>query len=174
MISNDQLSAMFREEAGEHLSELEVALLSLDGDPGNEELIAQVFRHLHTIKGSAGMAGFTVITQFTHQIEAAFVEVRAGRVAVDKALVALSLEGMDLLRRMVAGEVEGLPPEAEALVQRFKAYGPSEPVVAGASASPGPSAPPRRTGGEKIYRILFKPNRELFLNGTNVLGILGA
>ena len=173
MISNDQLSAMFREEAGEHLSELEAALLSLDGDPGNEDLIAQVFRHLHTIKGSAGMAGFAVITQFTHQMEAVFVEVRAGRIAVDKALVALSLEGMDLLRRMVAGEGEGTKSLAEALEQRFKAYGTGETADAGATAPPGATAAPRRTGGEKIYRVLFKPNRELFLNGTNVLGILG-
>ena len=58
MAGNEQLAALFREEASEHLAELETTLLELEQRPRDPDLISQAFRALHTLKGSGAMAGY--------------------------------------------------------------------------------------------------------------------
>jgi two-component system chemotaxis sensor kinase CheA len=100
------LDSLFREEASEHLAELESALLLLESDPNNSELIGQAFRSLHTIKGSGAMAGFDDIASFAHELETVFADVRNGKITVSKPLIELTLESMDLIRRLLAGPDE--------------------------------------------------------------------
>ncbi|MFP4388969.1 MAG: Hpt domain-containing protein, partial [Desulfococcaceae bacterium] len=63
---------VYREEAFELLAELEAALLELENTPEDAELVGQVFRSMHTIKGSGAMFGFDDIAAFTHEIETVF------------------------------------------------------------------------------------------------------
>ena len=44
-------------EAGEHLDEMEANLIKLESDPGNREIIDDIFRDVHTIKGSSAYLG---------------------------------------------------------------------------------------------------------------------
>ena len=80
--NTDQFKQSFREEAREILVELEAALLELNENPGDLELIGRIFRALHTIKGSGAMFGFEDLAAFTHNLETAFDEVRNGRLAI--------------------------------------------------------------------------------------------
>ena len=78
----DQFKQSFREEAREILVDLESALLELNENRGDTELVGRVFRGLHTIKGSGAMFGFEQLAAFTHDLETAFDEVRNGRLEV--------------------------------------------------------------------------------------------
>jgi len=62
--------------------DLESALLELNENRGDQELVGRVFRALHTIKGSGSMFGFEDLATFTHNLENAFDEVRNGRLQV--------------------------------------------------------------------------------------------
>ena len=64
-----QGAEVYREEAHELLAELESSLLELEQSPSDEDLIAGIFRAMHTIKGSGAMFGFDNIAAFTHDIE---------------------------------------------------------------------------------------------------------
>src|SRR5260370_979285 len=77
----------YRGEARELLAELETSLLELERTPEDQELIGRVFRALHTIKGSGAMFGFDRIAAFTHDVENAFDQVRARRLAVTPELI---------------------------------------------------------------------------------------
>jgi two-component system, chemotaxis family, sensor kinase CheA len=65
----DQFKQSFREEAREILVDLEAALLELNENRGDMELVGRVFRGLHTIKGSGAMFGFEDLAAFTHNLE---------------------------------------------------------------------------------------------------------
>ena len=87
----DQFRLAFREEARELLVELESNLLEMNERPEDGELVGNVFRALHTIKGSGAMFGFEDLATFTHNLENAFDEVRKGRLAITPELVDLTL-----------------------------------------------------------------------------------
>ncbi len=78
----DNYGEAFREEAHELLSELETALLELEENPDDRDLVGRVFRAMHTIKGSGAMFGFEDIAAFTHDIETVFDGVREGKIPV--------------------------------------------------------------------------------------------
>ena len=77
----DKFRQAFREEARELLTELESALLELDGNRADREVVGRAFRALHTIKGSGAMFGFDDIAGFAHNLETAFDRLRNGELA---------------------------------------------------------------------------------------------
>src|SRR6202161_3087969 len=101
MSNADQFKQSFREEAREILVDLEAALLELNTDRSDAELVGRVFRALHTIKGSGSMFGFEELAAFTHNLENAYDEVRNGRLEVSSELINLSLSALDQIKSMI-------------------------------------------------------------------------
>jgi two-component system, chemotaxis family, sensor kinase CheA len=101
----DSFKEAYRENAYELLEELENSLLELEETPDDAELVGRIFRAMHTIKGSGAMFGFDNIVGFTHDLETFFDHVRAGKAAVTKKIVDLTLLACDLIREMVDAEV---------------------------------------------------------------------
>jgi len=169
----DQQKAAFREEAYELLAELEESLLEMEMRPTDQEVIGKVFRAMHTIKGSGAMFGFEEVAAFTHEVETVYDLVRSGRLAVTTELINLSLAARDQIKALLGGETgaEGADPAKTAeLAAAFKAFLPAQ--VAGAAA-PAPATPPLADPADAAtYRIRFRPDAEIFLRGTNPLGLL--
>jgi len=97
----DKQQQAYREEAYELLAELEITLLELEENPDDDDLIDQVFRAMHTIKGSSAMFGFDAIAAFTHEVETVLDLVRSGQLAVTKELVNLALKSRDQIKSML-------------------------------------------------------------------------
>jgi two-component system chemotaxis sensor kinase CheA len=112
-MSGDDLNRqIFKEEAYDLLIELEGALLELEEAPDDMDLINQIFRALHTIKGSGSMFGFEEIAAFTHEVETVFDMVRNGDVQATPVLCSLALRSRDQIRAMLdAEEDEVVAPE---------------------------------------------------------------
>src|SRR5450631_2143189 len=105
----DQFKQSFREEAREILVDLEAALLEMNENRADLELVGRVFRGLHTIKGSGAMFGFEDLAAFTHNLENAFDEVRNGRLEVSSELADLTLSALDQIRAMLEEGGAGEP-----------------------------------------------------------------
>lgn len=88
-------------ECSELLDAMEAALLSAEPGGDTEELIADVFRAAHTIKGSSGVFGFDDVVAFTHQVESLLDAVRNGAITLADEHVALLLECGDHTRVLV-------------------------------------------------------------------------
>lgn len=97
---------LFMTEAEELLTEMEDALLSLEADSENIELINQLFRAMHTIKGAAGIFNYSAIVDFTHPIETSIDKVRKNELKIDCALIALLLKCKDHTWALVNAAVE--------------------------------------------------------------------
>lgn len=173
----DKHKEVYLEEAYELLAELEVSLLELEETPDDAELIGRVFRALHTIKGSGGMAGFDDIADFAHEIETVFDFVRDGKIAVTKELVNLALSARDQIRTMLdASEDE------EEVADDFRSRGIITALRELLSDAMNPtethiSAPPKNAvfkelRGNVTYRIRFRPQRDVFKTGTNPIFLL--
>ena len=107
---NDDMGAIFREELRDLLESLERGLLDLKKRSGDMGLINQVFRDLHTVKGSGAMFGFTDLAAFIHEFETVFDKVRSGELAVGPELLRLALAAKD----EIPGLVDGVPdPEGQ-------------------------------------------------------------
>jgi len=170
----DQFKQTFKDEAYEHLAELESSLLELEESPDDAELVGRVFRSMHTIKGSGAMFGFDEIAHFTHEVETVFDLVRNAKLAVSGDLVNLSLKARDRIRAMLDadGSDDDLAATKE-LVSAFRRL-----------ADIGEAAPLRTSpytigtdmegdqGNKVTYRIRFKPLPGIFKSGTNPIALL--
>ena len=92
----------FLAEAGELLENLDRDLLLLEEQPDNTELLNQIFRHAHTIKGNAAFFGFMQLSEFTHQLENILDRLRSGQMHVTAEIMDLILEGVDVMKKLVA------------------------------------------------------------------------
>jgi len=171
----DQQRAAFREEAYELLGELESSLLELEEQPENEDLIGRVFRAMHTIKGSGAMFGFTEVSRFTHEVETVYDQVRNGVLAVTPQLVSLSLAARDQIKEMLDADLDGGSVDQERvqeLITGFRAYLQDDTPSAGAAPESAPAPRQDKTSEARVYRIHFQPGADIFLTGTNPLGLL--
>ncbi|MGC3999645.1 MAG: chemotaxis protein CheA [Anaeromyxobacter sp.] len=168
----DQLAAAYREEAAERIAELEAALLQLEERPADDALVDQAFRAMHTIKGSGAMFGFDDVAAFTHEVETIFELVRSGQVPVSRELIRLTLHAKDLIRDLLEGAGAASAPARAHVVAALRALRPGAvPEAApGTAGPPSVAAPPTPVSG---HRVRFQPGPELFLDGTNPLGLLG-
>jgi two-component system chemotaxis sensor kinase CheA len=181
MASNaDQFKQSFREEAREILVDLEAALLELNENAADPELVGRVFRGLHTIKGSGAMFGFEELAAFTHNLETAFDEIRNGRLEVNAELIDLTLAALDQIRAMLEEGAHGAAAAdedacARILTQVRRMTGMAT-GIAGRQPGGEKAAPPvtaAAAGGPlREWSIRFAPGPDLLLNGTNPLLLL--
>jgi two-component system chemotaxis sensor kinase CheA len=189
----DQFKSAFREEGREVLVDLESALLELNDNRADKELVGRVFRGLHTLKGSGAMFGFEDMAAFTHNLETAFDEVRNGRLRIGSELIDLTLSALDQIRAMLEEGIAGAPAAdpaacAEILSKvRHLTEKPEKPTKgkskqrrpgneskaragvdggseAGADASSALGASPVQE-----WSIRFAPGADFMLNGANPL-----
>ncbi len=102
----NQFLDIFLEETNEHLENLNNCLLQLEKRPEDSELLDEVFRVSHTLKGMAGTMGFGKMAELTHQMENLLDEIRKKRVEVDTSLVDILFECLDGLQEFVNQIVE--------------------------------------------------------------------
>jgi two-component system chemotaxis sensor kinase CheA len=118
---------LFIAEAEEHIANLESGLLRLE-QGGDGAVIAELFRSAHTLKGSAGAAGLTGMSQLAHAMENLLDQVRNGTRAVTAELVDALLMGVDLLRAMVVALRQDAPlPDAAPLIRQLTALAQQTP-----------------------------------------------
>ncbi len=93
-----EVLSYFAPEAQEYLESLEANLLRLDKDSRNKDLIHQLFRTAHTLKGSAYTVGFQSIGDLVHHLEDFMGAVRDGRLEVKPGHTDLMLRAIDVVR----------------------------------------------------------------------------
>ncbi len=84
-MSLDAVLQTFYVEAQEHLELMENVLLKIDEGECNDELLNEIFRSAHTIKGSAGIFGLDHIVNFTHVVENVLDKARDNKITLEKS-----------------------------------------------------------------------------------------
>lgn len=105
----DRVRLLFAQEADVRLAALGRLLLDLEQRPDDQELVRSIYRELHTLKGSAAVAGLQEISQVAHDLEELVDDVRDGRRPVTAELIDTLLRGADRLSEVVAESPAGQP-----------------------------------------------------------------
>ncbi len=88
----------FITESGELLDQLEGDLVDLESTPQDPELLNQIFRALHTIKGSASFLALTNLVAIAHVAESALNAARNNQIVIGSAEMDLLLAAIDVLK----------------------------------------------------------------------------
>ena len=110
---------IFCREAAEHLASLQSGLLQLEKNPAAGDLVHELLRNAHTIKGSARMVGLPDISAITHLMEEQLTEMEQGSRPVDAPGIDLLLKGADAVALITGAISRGEAPEID--VERFVA-----------------------------------------------------
>ncbi len=171
----EDMIAAFLDECGERLDGLAERLLVLEERSDDKELVSEVFRDLHTLKGGSAFAGLKKLNRVAHLAEDLIGELRDGKRTCDRALVDLLLETLDVLRAIVDRARAQAPIDVDVsdLMRRLKDPRATKTTPAAASTADKPRETPAATpapAAASTLRIEFeKVDQLLNLVGEVVL-----
>jgi two-component system chemotaxis sensor kinase CheA len=157
MMQDPDILQEFLIESAENLTRLDHEMVELERRPQDRELLASIFRVIHTIKGTCGFFGYRRLEAIAHIAENILNELRNGTRELDTPLASLLLAAVDAVKKILASieanQTEGEVFEQELLhdlEQAWKCPGaavPPPPIAA--VPAPAPAAPsPAQHGGE--------------------------
>lgn len=122
MFPNDELLNEFKEEAKGHINTLEAGLIRMETGANDAETINEIFRAVHSVKGTAGFFELGRIVELAHVMESFFGALRDNLTSLDSDKTEILLEASDLLRQMVGAPDESDKQEVASHIERIKAF----------------------------------------------------
>ena len=98
-ISKEEMD-VFLEEADEQLQLLDESFITLEKEQGNSELLQEIFRAAHTLKGSSAMVGYEAMSRVAHVMETILDRLRNRTLAVNIQVINGLLYGLDALKSL--------------------------------------------------------------------------
>ena len=158
---------IFIDETSGHIQSLSDNIMELEKEPDNKDVVNEIFRAAHSLKGMAGTMGFKRMQHLTHDMENVFQEVRNDNVKVNSALIDILFKCLDAIEAYLdtvkATSNEGTE-ENEALIKLLNDYlnqaeggsdAPAPEAAPAAEAEAAPAAegaPAQETGELPLYR----------------------
>ncbi|MCK5275924.1 MAG: Hpt domain-containing protein, partial [Alphaproteobacteria bacterium] len=110
----DDLLNEFLTETAENMDVLDVELVKLEQNPNDPELLGNIFRLVHTVKGTCGFLGLPRLEGVAHAAESLFARFRDGELEVTPNAVSLVLESLDRIKALLRElEKTGAEPEGD-------------------------------------------------------------
>lgn len=165
----------FFEEAFEMLDRLEQNILILDNERNNVDAIQEIFRAVHTLKGSAGAVELVETQKYAHRFEDLLDLIRNNKIEVDDATIDVLLKGIDILKDLIntASEESEYSGDIEAEIKKLEDFknmqlGQGPAPSSGDAAAPSGNAPVAAApeAEKKINKY------ELLPNDSDLLGII--
>jgi len=121
-------------EADELVSSLDTNLVTLENTPKDLDLLNEIFRAAHTIKGTSSFLGFEQVTGLTHRMEDILNKLRKSELSVTPEIMDILLESLDVLKLLLENVRSGNSKEEnlDNLISRLVA------------ANEGKAAPPKK------------------------------
>ncbi len=95
---------LFYEEARELISKLEETLMLLEDDIDNKEYVNEVFRIMHSLKGSGAMFGFTNLSKFTHELESLYDQIRSDQLNLSSDIINTTIDATDHIKELLEND----------------------------------------------------------------------
>ena len=150
------LLEQFLSEAREALDGIGEKLMALEGAPDDTELMTQLFRLVHTLKGNSGLFEFPEMTRVLHAGEDLMDAVRHQQVRYSETLADRLLGAMDFVGQLCA-DIEASRAHAPALVEQAVHLAQGLRALMGSTGAPAPDATPDATPGAEDRAVTTGP-----------------
>lgn len=97
---NKNLLNLFQVETDERIQKITTGLLSLSDDPGDKEVLRNISREAHTLKGSSRMLGFFDISEIAHKMENLLFVLKEEKLEFSVSLSEVLSEGLESIRTL--------------------------------------------------------------------------
>ena len=174
MLTGDQWQQLlegFLAESQDLMLRCEESLRELQETPDSESAINELFRAIHTVKGSAGLLGLDLVVHFVHDFENVLMAVRDGHQSLDDPLIELSYRCCDHLATLIeaAGTGSGADPDpdkSERLKAALNQYLPSQERRGITASAQAPAVEALPAGGDRdTWHISVRFHEDLFRDG---------
>lgn len=161
----DQFLDDYYAECDEHLVTIRRSLVTLEDEVDtravDREVLDNLFRSFHTLKGISGMVGLAAAEQVAHHLESYLRELRGGTLVLSQPGFESLVTGVALLENVINARRHDQPiPAIDEMVERLQAIS--------SASSPGDHEPaPSKTEATRC-QIEFTPTAELAERGVNV------
>lgn len=110
----DDLISEFLTETNESLGLLDVELVKLEKNPEDQQILGQIFRVMHTIKGTCGFLGLPRLEHVAHASENVMGKIRDGAMSATPEVISLVLTSIDRIKDLIGKlEEQGKEPEGD-------------------------------------------------------------
>jgi len=155
-----QYKELFITEAQEHLDSLNKFLLQLESDPENLDIVTEIFRSAHTLKGMSATMGYDQLTELAHEMENLLEHLRSGDCAVTTDVVDTLFACFDTLGSIIYAIAEDKPEQIDfsSLASEIREIieGLTSPRETEASGEDGALAARRK----EVSAVIEEPDRE--------------
>lgn len=171
----EDFKELFKDEAKDLLCTLEETLMQLEDDLRNKELINEVFRIMHSLKGSGAMFGYTNLSNFTHNLETLYHKIRNDQILLDPDIITFTISAGDHISQLLKNDSSDQQVES---TDKLKNHIQSLLDVLSTEASTSTTEESNNddvTNNEKsnhVFYIKFEPNEDIFSDGTNPLYLI--
>ena len=100
VVDDVEILQSFIEESRDHLENIEEKILKLEAT-SDSDVVNDIFRSMHTMKGTSAFFGFVDIKELSHALESVLDDLRADKISVSAELVDILLDGTDMLSKML-------------------------------------------------------------------------
>lgn len=148
----DDLIGEFITETSESLAVLDLELVKLEQNPNDQAILGNIFRLVHTIKGTCGFLGLPRLESVAHAGENVLGKIRDGAIVVTPEAISLVLEAIDRIKSLIeylseqGSEPEGEDRELIARLNKFAESNGASSAAAPAAAKPVVAEEPRLDG----------------------------
>jgi two-component system chemotaxis sensor kinase CheA len=148
--NNEELLKDFFSEAQMQVDTLEQNVLVLENEGGNKDVVDEIFRAAHTLKGGSATVEFMELSHFAHTVEDVFDAIRSDQLAINEDVVDILLQAIDVIKAMLEQRMNGavyqedtseIQGRLEALIPE-SAKGKKTKAKAPAAAAPKPAPVP--------------------------------
>ena len=139
----DDLISEFLTETAESLDVIDAELVRFENNPDDRAILDNIFRLLHTVKGTCGFLGLPRLEAVAHAGETLLGKFRDGELAVTPPMVTLVLESIDRIKMILTAlEATGVEPAGEdhELIGRLEDAAMGRMVEAAPAAPAAPAA----------------------------------
>ncbi len=154
-MDTNQYMDMFLDESREHLQSLNDGLLSLESNPEEIDVLNEIFRNAHTLKGMSATMGYTKTAELTHDMENLLDMLRKKQLKVSGDIIDVLFKCIDSLTEMIEnignGESEDLV-DVSGLIASVNAIakGETSPAAAAATSKAEPATAAASPGGIEL------------------------
>lgn len=168
----DEDIEVFLQEADEHLQMMDQDIVRLETEPDDPDLLQQIFRSSHTIKGSSAMLGHTRMADVAHSMENLLDRLRKGSAGVTTDVVDVLLHCLDSLRALKDELVTGAPAAVD-VSKIVKSVDTASEAAANGEASPQTEASPAGStrGSQAVAADVQERIRGLMAEGKSAFSV---